>query len=189
MPQAPAIFILRHAEKPTASRRGVDASGRKSPHGLAVKGWQRAGALVAALAPFHGALHHQHLATPAFLFASSSRLTRKKLSKSHRERQTLAPLAHRLNLEINLDFDLNQEPQVADAALKCPGPVLLCWDHQRIIDIARHIPGVHAIPDTWPAKRYDLLYAFHRMPKSAIYTFTQIPLPLLGGDSVTVLPT
>ncbi len=177
------IFLIRHAEKPSGAFRGVDPAGRRSAHSLTVKGWQRAGALVAALAPFHGHVQVPGLVTPGFLFASSSRITDSKHNKSDREIETLGPLAHRLNLDINLDYDVNQESQVVVAALRCPAPVLLCWDHHRMAQLARSIPGNHQVPRKWPSERFDLVYAFHRAPDAAIYTFSQIALTLLGGDS------
>ena len=187
MPQPASIFIMRHAEKPTTTARGVTAAGRKSPRSLIVKGWQRAGALGIFLAPLDGPLNSTTLATPGFLFASSSRMSKNKPDKSHRERETITPLAHRLNVEINLEFDINQEPAAIAAALQCEKPVLLCWDHHLIATLARQIPGAHHIPDKWPAKRFDLIYAFHLEENGHTYTFAQVPLPLLGGDLKTVL--
>ncbi len=181
------IFLIRHAEKPSKSFRGIDAAGRRSPRSLTVKGWQRAGALVAALAPFHGHVQVPGLVTPGFLFASSSRITDSKRNKSSRELETLGPLAHRLNLDINLDYDVNQESQAIAAALRCPAPVLLCWDHHRMAQLARYIPGSHQVPRNWPSERFDLVYAFHRAPNEATYTFSQIALTLLGGDSTAPL--
>ena len=178
---------MRHAEKPTANARGVDATGRKSPHSLIVKGWQRAGALGIFFAPFSGPLESATLETPGVLFASYSSLTKSKHDKSHRERETITPLARRLEVEINLDFDINQEPAAISAALRCDKPVLLCWDHHSIATLARQIPGKHDIPDKWPAGRFDLIYAFHRQESGPAYTFAQVPLPLLGGDATTIL--
>ena len=184
---APSLVILRHAEKPTPTWRGVDETGRKDAHSLTVRGWQRAGALVHLLAPYEGAVGNKALHTPAYLFASSSLIVPDKRNSSKRERQTLTPLADRLNLRINLDFDVDGEKDAMAAAVACDGPVLLCWDHHRIGKLASFVPGKHQIPEKWPRKRYDLLYVFTRLASGAGYAFEQVAQPLLGDDRTSTL--
>ena len=49
-------MIVRHAEKPTKSneQHGIRPNGEHDRHSLSVRGWTRAGALVALFAPQHG---------------------------------------------------------------------------------------------------------------------------------------
>ena len=162
---APLIVIMRHAEKPTATMRGVTETGRKDRHSLTVRGWQRAGALVHLLAPFQGSVQSNVLATPGYLFASSSLIVPDKANSSQREWQTLAPLSERLNIRINLKFDV---------------------DH-RIAELAGYVPGKHRIPKKWPSKRYDLMYVFTRLANGTEYSFQQLAQPLLGDDRSTTL--
>jgi hypothetical protein len=184
---APLIVIMRHAEKPTATMRGVTETGHKDRHSLTVRGWQRAGALVHLLAPYQGSVQSKALATPAYLFASSSLIVPDKANSSQREWQTLAPLSERLNIRISLDFDVDQEKGAMESALACDGPVLLCWDHHRIADLAGYVPGKHKVPKRWPSKRYDLMYVFTRLASGSEYSFQQVAQPLLGDDRASTL--
>ena len=76
MQPATKIMIIRHAEKPYTTpppaTTGVTVLGQPDPDSLIVRGWQRAGALVALFAPSRGPLQSSELATPHFIFASST---------------------------------------------------------------------------------------------------------------------
>ncbi len=187
MHAAPLIVMMRHAEKPTATMRGVTETGHKDRHSLTVRGWQRAGALVHLLAPYQGSVQSKLLATPGYLFASSSLIVPDKANSSQREWQTLAPLSERLNVRINLKFDVDDEKGAMESALACDAPVLMCWDHHRIADLAGYVPGKHRIPKKWPSKRYDLMYVFTRLANGSEYSFQQLAQPLLGDDRSTTL--
>ena len=58
--------------------------------------------------------------------------------------------------------------------------------------IARSLPIAHgtAIPDDWPDDRYDLIWAFIRVPgeTKVRYAFSQVPQRLLAGDTDKVIP-
>ncbi len=189
MDLAPRIMILRHAEKPNADERGVNYLGRKEPHGLTVRGWQRAGALVSLFDPPTGTVQNPHLAKPAYLAASSTASSSglEPNSKSHRERETLTPLAQKLNLHVDLSFDKGDEMMMISAALRRPGPVLIAWEHSGIATLGSFIPGENGIPPHWPDARYDILYVFSLKPDKSTYTFTQVPQLLLAGDLPTLL--
>ena len=63
MSPATKIMIIRHAEKPTTTPpvSGVDINGQQNEDSLIVRGWQRAGALVALFAPTKGPLQNPGL--------------------------------------------------------------------------------------------------------------------------------
>jgi hypothetical protein len=107
MAQSQRIMIIRHAEKPyddgKENNLGVRMDGSSSVESLAVRGWQRAGALAllfgsAALAQSRG------LSVPQHLYASDPDKADKIGSKSRRPKQTLIPLAQRLDFQINASW-------------------------------------------------------------------------------------
>ncbi len=185
MIQSPLIMIIRHAEKPTSESDGVDTDGNKDSRSLAVRGWQRAGALVPFFDPSLGPVRRAGLATPAHLFASS---TGTHHTQSHRERETLAPLAQKLGIEIDLTFDKGQEDEVAAAAMERSEAVLIAWEHKSIAKLARCISGEGGIPEEWPDDRFDLIYVFRKNDRKTRYFFAQMPQLLLAGDSPTLNP-
>ena len=70
MPAA-RIMIIRHAEKPDPGKTlGVSPTGHEDPRSLSVRGWQRAGALVALFGPERLRRANPLLATPTAIFAS-----------------------------------------------------------------------------------------------------------------------
>jgi hypothetical protein len=70
--------------------------------------------------------------------------------------------------------------------------VLICWEHSRIPELASSLPVVSgtAIPQKWPADRFDVIWTFTLVPGSGHpqYRFGQIPQQLLPGDADTVIP-
>ncbi len=178
---APKIMVIRHAEKPTDSEQGVSSSGDDGQRDLIVQGWQRAGALVCLLAPARGALQSPELAPPKFLFASDD--------SSHRPRETMTPLAAKLNLKINLGFGKGQESALVAAAKASPGVVLIAWQHEDIPAIGNAIVGNQTtVPQKWPGTRFDLVWVFDLNPASGKYEFAQVPQCLLAGDQNSVIP-
>ena len=173
-PPASKIFLIRHSEKPTQGITGVLASGQENKKSLSVKGWQRAGALVGHFAR----LAQAGKATPQFLFASHS--------SSLRPQFTLAPLAEKLGLTINLDFGKGHEDKLADAVKASSGIVLIAWQHDFMAAVANAILGnSQTAPQNWPAERFDVTWVFDLDESTGLYRFSQIPQLLLAGDLAT----
>lgn len=181
--RATKIMLLRHAEKPAKDTApfGVTLDGKQSKESLAVRGWQRAGALANLLAPpLDGHVQHASLAKPQFLF-SSKPLKRKG---SRRPIETITPLAEKLGVEINLERDRDHFVAMVAEAFSCKGVVLICWQREYIPDIAACILGNATIaPQAWPENRFDLIWVFDLNRRTGKYSFRQIPQMLLAGDS------
>jgi len=185
MAQAQRIMVIRHAEKPYVDSKernaGVRMDGSSSHESLAVRGWQRAGALAilfgaAELAQSKG------LSVPEHLYASDPEKADKVGSKSRRPKQTLIPLAQRLDLKIHADWLKGQEAELCRDVLEQSGRVLISWQHDLIPDIAAAIPG-GKIPATrtWDDERFDLVWVFDLLPNGT-YSFKQVHQALLSGD-------
>jgi hypothetical protein len=177
-------MIIRHAEKPDddSDTRGVTQKGSRSRESLSVRGWQRTGALAALLAPNDSHFQDPSLAEPQFLFAS--RFFRHKGSK--RAIQTITPLAQKLSLKINDDFERSDYKEMLEEVFLCPGVVLICWQREYIPEIAEHILGTKkTVPPNWPEDRFDLVWVFDLNRSSTEYGFKQIPQKLLVGDGTT----
>ena len=173
------VMVMRHAEKPNADIAvgGVSLSGRPDPNELSVRGWQRAGALVS----FFGPLSHpvpRSVYRPSALFAPRPT----PLAPSGRGRSTLMPLSDALGVPISLEFEKGQEMQLAEAVLRHDGPALVVWQHQALMDFARHLVGnAVSLPMAWPEKRFDMMWLFER--NGGPWRFTQVAQLLLAGDS------
>ena len=182
--RATKIMLIRHAEKPVkdSAPYGVNSEGERSKESLEVRGWQRAGALANLLAPANGHLQHAALAKPQFLFASKP--LRRKGSK--RPLETLIPLAQKLAIRINSNFQRAEFESMLEEALSCKGVVLICWQREYIPEIASHILGNEKIaPSDWPEDCYDMIWVFDLSRSSMKYRFKQVPQKLLGGDLTT----
>ena len=195
------IMVIRHAEKPDGTHEGVTADGVPDKECLIVRGWQRAGGLVALFDPADGPLQNANLAVPNIIYASDPEKDSteandgsKKLSKSKRPLQTITPLAERLGIKdnVNVNFAKGQEKQMVDSVLAEAGVVLISWQHQKIPDIAKHIvgsrPPTNPIPSPWPDDRFDVVWVFTPpTSSSAQWGFAQVPQQLLSGDADTVI--
>jgi len=180
-PKATKIMVLRHSEKPAKDDTpfGVLPSGKQSSESLEVRGWQRAGALANLLAPIDDHFQHALLARPQFLFTSKP-LRRKG---SRRPLETITPLAEKLQVEINSDYQRGDFDEMVDEVFTCNGVVLICWQREYIPEIAAHILGNGKIaPQAWPEDRFDLIWVFDLYRASGKYRFKQVPQRLLGGD-------
>jgi broad specificity phosphatase PhoE len=173
------ILLIRHAEKPDPDRGigGVDPQGNVDPLSLSPRGWQRAGALVCAF--YASEAGTGRFPMPSRIYAARFRPGHKG---SHRSAQTVAPLAEKLGLSVDLRFGLGDEQTVAQEATRASGTVLICWQHEGIAEIVLHIigSGIDAIPAQWPADRFDLIWSCTRDAQQ--WTFTQIQQLLLPGD-------
>jgi hypothetical protein len=174
------IMLMRHSERPSAEPkiRGVGLDGRKNKESLAVRGWQRAGALVRFFAPIDGRFADPALATPKTLFACKAAPQDPSLRPQH----TLSPLAEFLQVASNCDYFHGEEADLVQKVLAGPGPALIAWKHGNMHVIANTILGdAVTAPQHWDYGRYDLVWVFDRRGK--IWTFSQIPQLLLAGDS------
>jgi hypothetical protein len=196
-----AIYIIRHGEKPGVplpahgkhhhgGHFGVDYLGAQDEHSLLPRGWQRSGALVALFAPAVGrppaGLH-----TPAALLSPLHGDPAKTAVR--RTYQTIQGLADHLGLTIGTPFEVGHEPRLAASVVNSySGVVLICWEHHHIPVIARSLPIIPGtpIPSTWPDDRYDVIWAFTRVPDAPqlSYAFSQVPQRLLAGDTDEVIP-
>jgi hypothetical protein len=185
MAQPTRIMIIRHAEKPyfdgQENNRGVRMDGSRSSESLAVRGWQRAGALSLLFGSAEIA-HGRGLSVPQVLYACDPDRKGQGGTKSRRSKQTLIPLAQRLDFKIRTDWVKGQEENLCRDVLEQTGVVLIAWSHEKIPDIAALIPGGD-IPQTltWDDKRFDLVWVFDRLP-SGKYSFQVIHQALLSED-------
>lgn len=179
------IMVIRHAEKPPSPPppHGINADGDHDAESLIVRGWQRAGALVAFFAPANGSIQNPNIAPPQFIYASKVG----EDSESERPEETVAPLVEKLtSVTVNFDFLKGQEPQVTASALTCAGTVLICWEHHNIPVIASKIPispnNTTPVPSLWPDDRFDLVWVFDLDSNASGYLFDLVPQLLLAGD-------
>jgi len=185
MAKAQRIMIIRHAEKPyddgKEDNKGVRMDGSSSDESLAVRGWQRAGAIALLFGSAEIALS-RGLSVPQHLYASNPDKADEALGKSRRPKQTLIPLAQRLDLKIHTFWLKGQEARLCRDALKRSGTVLISWQHELIPDIAAAIPG-GKIPQTrtWDDERFDLVWVFDLLPDGT-YSFKEFHQALLSGD-------
>ena len=182
--RANKIMLIRHAEKPAKDGApfGVNRKGLRSKEALAVRGWQRAGALATLFAPVHGQFQHPSLTTPQFLYASKPLLRK----GSRRPLQTITPLGDKLAIKINSDFQRAEFAKMIEDVFSRNGVVLISWQREYIPDIASLILGDRTTaPSVWPEERYDMVWVFDLDRPSSKYTFNQVPQELLGGDLIT----
>jgi len=182
-PAARAVVLLRHAEKPDpgAGVQGVDERGRRDDASLAVRGWQRAGALAHWLAPGDAP---PRFGAPSALFAAPST----PRHTSRRPWQTLVPLARALSLEIRGDIDDDFPDRAAALLLAAAGTVVACGRHDALPALAHALArrlacDAGTIPIDWPAGRFDVAWLFDRAATGGAWRFAQVPQRLLDGDA------
>jgi hypothetical protein len=155
------IMLIRHAEKPTKENGllGVRENGEHHPESLAVKGWQRAGALISLFSPPPGLELRSGFAVPEFIFATAI----KHHINSRRPQETVSLLLAKLRAdhrEVASVFQYHKEEVtelVADVLAR-RGAVLICWQHEMIPAIVKLIVGEAVkVPEVWPGDRFDLV--------------------------------
>ncbi|MDB5731650.1 MAG: uncharacterized protein JWQ03_1545 [Variovorax sp.] len=180
---AKRIMVIRHAEKPSADRsvRGVNVAGVEDPNSLSVRGWQRAGALIAFFGAPQGA-QQPCISRPAFLFAPAAT----PQAPSVRSEQTLAPLAAMLGLSVATPFRQGEEKALALELHRVPGTALVAWEHKTIAELARELIGRDEdTPQAWPDDRFDMVWVFEG--EEGRLRFSQVPQLLMDGDSSRTL--
>ena len=99
--------------------------------------------------------------------------------------ETIAPLADKLEIEINSEFQRAQFENMLDEVFSCKGVVLICWQREYIPEIASYIlRNKKMVPRSWPEDRFDMIWVFDLDRKSFKYKFKQVPQKLLSGDRV-----
>lgn len=190
------IMIIRHGEKPTEKSEkpyGVNADGKQDFESLLVRGWQRAGALAVLFDPARGPLQSPDLAIPDIVYASYGKDKPDDTgSKSQRPLQTITPLADRLGITPNTQFEKGDETPLAADVMKRAGTVLISWQHQNILAIVNALTAgkpVHGtIPAAWPDDRFDIVWVLTPpVAGTDFWTFTQVPQCLLSGDKRTII--
>jgi hypothetical protein len=180
--KAVKIMVIRHAEKPTKDICGVSFDGDKESESLTVRGWQRAGALVAFFAPANNCFTDPALAQPQYLYSSAPT----KRNGSLRSFETLTPLAEKLAIKINGNYQRAETDRMLEEVFLCPGVVLISWQKEYIPAIANYIMGSATLtPQDWPDDRFDMVWVFDRDIDSDNYRFRQVPQTLLMGDWAT----
>lgn len=130
------IMFIRHAEKPGVGNndRGVAADGEPSDESLTVRGWQRAGALIALFCA-------RPEMRPNTIFASGVGHE----SKSRRPIETVTPLAGALNnIQPNVFITthlLDDLQPLMDEVLSQEGTVLVSWEHKKISKLVAMLPN------------------------------------------------
>lgn len=178
-------MVIRHAEKPAKDGPpyGITQKGERSKESLEVRGWQRAGALTKLFAPTSGHFQDSSLAKPQFLYASKP-LRRKG---SRRPIETITPLAEKLAVQINAEFQRSDVEEMLEDIFSRKGVALICWQREYIPRIASYILGKNNVaPADWPEDCFDMIWVFDLNRSSGKYRLKQVPQRLLSGD--TALP-
>jgi hypothetical protein len=184
------VLIIRHAEKPDgAGNSGIDGTGKPDDKSLTPRGWQRAGVWAELFSPSLG--HDSQLPKPTSIFASAPAdqvdvAAGKGGSKSRRPLETIAPLAQKLRMRVDLSFEKGQEHQLAQTLAANQGVALVCWQHEDIGAIARALTnGMPALPTSWPGDRFNVVFQFDRTDSGSNWTFRQVVPVMLEGDPST----
>jgi broad specificity phosphatase PhoE len=167
------IMFIRHAEKPADGENGVTADNIVDKESLTVRGWQRAGALIAFFCA-------QPKMKPTAIFASGIG----RGSNSKRPVETVTPLAARLKESAQVIFNTahlkNDAQPLMNDVLSTGGIVLVCWEHKHIPELAARLPSTLPSPKIWPDDRFDVVWIFDRTDKG--WSFSQMLQRLLPKD-------
>lgn len=189
------IMMIRHGEKPTAKHQppyGLTSDGEQDFDSLTVRGWQRAGALATLFGSAGQRPPASGLETPSVIYAARPRGMGSEGNaldgkKSKRPLETIEPLAARLGLSPDLGFAFGDEAALAAEVLTRQGPVLISWEHEKLLEIAGYIVDDHPpsppLPQKWPGDRFDVVWVL--TPPAAgggAWNFLQVPQQLLAGD-------
>lgn len=177
------IMIIRHAEKPDDTTKGVDPTGDRDKRSLTATGWQRAKALIDLFDPAAPNPVRPGLARPTTVYAA-----RPDGADSQRPSQTAQPLADHLGVHLNTDYANGDEAGLAATLARSTGAVLVCWQHGEIPTIIKKLgkQGIAATPPppgTWPEDRFDLIWILTRT--GTTWKFSQQAQQLLPGDPAT----
>lgn len=109
-------------------------------------------------------------------------------SKSRRPLETITPVAQKLSKTIDQRFSKGDEIALANAITAIDGVVLVCWQHEDIVKIAKAIaPDAQGVPSSWPGDVFNVIFRFDRTNQAANWAFTQIAPVILEGDRSTTI--
>jgi len=174
-------MIIRHAEKAgpaSTTQIGVDENGSPDKHSLSIRGWQRAGALVA----FFASPTRPGVAKPKSIVAAASGDDvgiADEESKSRRAQQTVAPLHVRIGGNYRNDIATGDEDILVERLRGYDGAALVGWTHKRIHNIAAGF--VESVVPEWDDDRFDLVWIIDRSPNGT-YRLNILNQDLLAGD-------
>ncbi|MBV9441010.1 MAG: hypothetical protein JOZ24_13575 [Candidatus Eremiobacteraeota bacterium] len=172
------IMLIRHGEKAVPevpNVHGIDEDGNDDDHSLIVRGWQRAGALVA----FFAAPTRPGIAVPTTIFAAAPDPDQVQgdEGQSRRPVQTVTPLRTKLGAAAAwVTHPVNDlDALVADIRTRS-GCVLVSWEHKRIpLIAAAFVSG----PPQWQDV-FDQVWLLDRTADA--YRLTIVNQDLLAGD-------
>ena len=167
-PTPKVVLLVRHAEKPPDEMMSVD---------LSAVGQKRAGALPGLFVKSPS--RPGPLPTPDFIFAA------KNSKHSHRCTETVAPLAKKLDLEVNAEFANDDFAKLATEILGNPKyagkTILICWHHGNLPGLTKKLGGTGA-PDHWKSRVFDRVWQI-TYASSGEATVEDLPQRLLSDDS------
>lgn len=161
------ILFIRHAEQHATP--GFEENGRADGEGLTIRGWQRAGALVALFA--------RPALRPDLVFTS----TVGPDSPSKRPGQTIGPLVRAHGIPLVQRHAKTETDALAADLMTRAGTVLVCWEHSQIAKTIAALPNPPHTPEEWPGDRYDLVWTLAR--NGTGWTFDASDQRLLAGDA------
>lgn len=167
----------------------MNSLGQPDSKSLTPRGWQRAGAWVQVFSP--ALAHDGALPQPTAIFASAPLKPHEKgddRSKSHRPLETVSPLAARLAVTVDLRFTKGQEAALAVTISQVQGVVLVCWQHEDILAIAKSLnPLRQGLPAVWPGSRFNVVFQFDQADGNSRWSFRQLVPVMLDGDPANPL--
>ena len=176
------VMFIRHGEKPNddGPPHGIDHHGERDPHSLSVRGWTRAGGIAGLYACLPNATQPQ-LVVPQRIVATKSTDD----YRSKREVNTATPVAHRLGLTIDTDYDHDHTAELCASILDDARPTLVVWHHGSMADLTQAFPISNRadVPAKWPADRFDLIWLLTRASEGEDFHFSVGYQEILDGDA------
>jgi phosphohistidine phosphatase SixA len=162
------VLLIRHGEKPPAESESVALNDR---------GKERAEALRKLFKKTDK--RPDPFPMPDFIFAT------KDSKKSHRPRETVTPLAKKLDLKINDSYGNDDFAKLAKELFSDPKyagkTVLICWHHGTMPELAAKLKATGA-PKHLKDTVFDRVWQIDYSSKGKT-TFHDLPQRLLAGDS------
>jgi len=173
-PADDVLLIIRHGEKPIpGSIVGITANGDADDHSLIVRGWVRAGALIAFF-------------TSGKVPRATAVVASQGTTKSRRPAQTVTYVAAALGLPLIIKYDIEVQIKETAAFLNARhGTTIVSMEHQSVVPLLEEM-GANTPFGDWPDNRFDILVVATRVGAGK-WVVTQRPQLLLPGDLPAVL--